>query len=185
VINETITPVSEKDESIPLEPIILNLFDEIMELAEEEPLIEDPPIPDVKAHPHRFQMMSRIPKSQSLETSTPKTAKSSPVRNEALDSLFREEIIAIHKHNALETLKKYRKEIPYEVKKPKERLTVSEKMAPIRKCETCYFCVNNKRVGGSSWCRCTNLGRSANTNVAASWVRSRLDAPCWRRPESV
>jgi hypothetical protein len=71
------------------------------------------------------------------------------------------------------------------MKKLKEEPIVSDRMTLVRKCETCYFCVDAKRVGGSCWCHCSNLARSQDGVSAMSWVRSRLNAPCWQRGESL
>ncbi|MHA2177427.1 MAG: hypothetical protein ACXABH_11520 [Candidatus Thorarchaeota archaeon] len=72
-----------------------------------------------------------------------------------------------------------------DLKKPRDRPVVSEKVTAMKKCETCYFCVDSKHVGGSSWCHCSNLARSQDTTAATSWVRSRLNLTCWQKPESV
>ncbi|MGY5865719.1 MAG: hypothetical protein RTV41_14035 [Candidatus Thorarchaeota archaeon] len=72
-----------------------------------------------------------------------------------------------------------------DLKKSRDRPVVSEKLATMKKCETCYFCVDTKRVGGSSWCHCSNVARSQDTTAAMSWVKSELNPTCWRREESL
>ena len=174
----------EKD-LITLEPAVMNLFDEPMDLVEEEPMIEDPDIPDVEIRPPDIRKKYVEPEPQMMETPVRELPQTLGPRNEAVDSFFREETVAVHKHKALETLKKYRKEKPLDLKQSMESPIKSDKLAPMRKCESCYFCVDNKRVGGSSWCHCTNVGRSTDTAIVVAWVRSRLNAPCWRRPETL
>ena len=52
------------------------------------------------------------------------------------------------KRNARKTLEKHRKERPIGERKGVSPV-VSEKRAPIKRCQTCYFCVGERRVGGS------------------------------------
>jgi hypothetical protein len=86
------------------------------------------------------------------------------------------------KRAARKTLEKYRKDIP--VEKKKEIAPVkSEKLAPIKRCQSCYFCVGEKKVSGSCWCHCTNPGRSTHAVAKGSWVKSRMNLPCWKAPE--
>jgi hypothetical protein len=183
VQNEPVAKSQWEKEPIIAEPKLMNLFDEMLELLEDEPEIEDPDIPDVEVHPPSFREKSEEPVLVLVETSVQESLEPI-VRNEAVDSFFREETIAVHKHKALRTLEKYKRDKPQESMKPEDGLIVSEKLTPMRKCENCYFCVDTKWVGGSSWCHCTNLARSTDTVIAASWVRSRLNAPCWRRTET-
>jgi len=106
------------------------------------------------------------------------------VENELVEDFLHKDSVALHKHRALETLKKYRREQPVDiVRKAKDGLIVSEKMAPLKRCETCYFCVDTKRVGGTNWCHCTHVGRTRDTITAASWVRSKINTKCWKREE--
>ena len=86
------------------------------------------------------------------------------------------------KHAARKTLEKYRKDQPAS-KKKKATPTISEKRAPIKRCQTCYFCVKEKKVRGSCWCHCTNPARSTHAVAKGSWVKSRMNLPCWKAPE--
>jgi len=56
-----------------------------------------------------------------------------------------------------------------------------EKTLVLKRCETCYFCAGIKRAGGTVWCQCTHVGRLKDTATAASWVRSKINAACWKR----
>ncbi|TFG98381.1 hypothetical protein E4H12_06220 [Candidatus Thorarchaeota archaeon] len=85
------------------------------------------------------------------------------------------------KHEARKTLEKHRKDPP--VSKKKEIPVISEKRAPVKACQNCYFCVKEKKVGGSCWCHCTNPGRSTHAIVKGSWVKSRLNLPCWKQQQ--
>lgn len=176
VANEPeISIIVEKEKSLSLIPEVSNFFEQDMvrveqELVriEDEVVIEEPDVPTVFIRPPD-------PRKRLVE-------------NVLVDDFLNKESTALYKHNALETLKKYRRDIPLKVCKGEEALEgpiVSEKIVPLKRCENCYFCVDNKRVGGSSWCHCTNLARSTESATAASWVRSRLNAPCWRREESL
>lgn len=176
----------EKKDSTRQKPEIMNLFGELLEPVEEEPAIVDPKIPELKIRPSPPDIRKKRHGPIVNELELPDEVIEDPrtdLRNETADNLFREEVIAIHKHRALETLKKYRREKTPDLKRSDEVPVISEKFAPMRKCETCYFCANSKKVGGATWCHCTNISRSAESNVAASWVRSRLNPPCWRRCE--
>lgn len=137
--------------------------------------------PDSDAHD--IPNLSMQTSAKMLER-TSKTSEDE-ARNMMVDSLFKEEILAVQKHKALETLNKYRKDTPPLLKKKKkqEEPVVSERMTPFKKCENCYFCVENKIIGNSSWCHCTNLARSSDTSTASSWVRSRINARCWKKEE--
>ncbi|MFW9834940.1 MAG: hypothetical protein ACFFEK_13150 [Candidatus Thorarchaeota archaeon] len=184
--NETRVEVPKGKEQIAETPKFMNYF-ELLESIEEESEIPDPDIPDVDVHPPPFTR--RPSESITIEVESDDSdeieTELEPVpRNEMVAAYFREETIAIHKHKALQTLEKYRRNKPLEITRAKEPPIVSEKITPMKRCENCYFCVDAKRVGGSSWCHCTNLARSTDTTIAASWVRSRLNAPCWRREES-
>jgi hypothetical protein len=86
------------------------------------------------------------------------------------------------KHAARKTLEKYRREIPVGTKK-KVAPIISEKQAPLKRCQTCYFCVGEKKVSGSCWCHCTNQARSTHAVAKGSWVKSRMNLPCWKAPQ--
>jgi len=184
VRNESLEVASREKESL-AELEVLNLFDENMALVEEDPEIEDSVLPKIRVQPPNFRKKLLETDSNEVLSSVQDTSKESLNRNEMIDTLFREEIIAVHKHKALETLKKYRKDRPVEVLSSKEEPIAFEKIAPLKRCDNCYFCADEKRLGGSSWCHCTNVGRSRDGPMTASWVRSRLNAPCWKRLESI
>ncbi|MHA2178969.1 MAG: hypothetical protein ACXAAK_11525 [Candidatus Thorarchaeota archaeon] len=178
--------ISEKEEPLNLEPEVMNFFDMEMVHVEqdlvpidEELELDDSDVPEVFIRPLDPRM-----KRLDLTLLTSEEVPSSE-RNEAVNELIRMETVAVHKLRALDTLKKYKRDRPVVVlkKQADEGPVRSEKMAPIRNCESCYFCVDNKKVGGSSWCHCTNIARATETVTAASWVRSRLNAPCWRKEE--
>ena len=86
------------------------------------------------------------------------------------------------KRNARKTLEKYRKDRP--ISKEKEITPIiSKKRAPIKRCQNCYFCVGERKVSGSCWCHCSNPGRSTHAVVKGSWVKSRINLPCWKPPQ--
>jgi hypothetical protein len=173
VINEPEAKAAlEKEQPQIIESEVTNFFEQDMVRVEQdlvrvedEGIVEEPDVPTVFIRPPD-------PRKRIIE-------------NELVDDLLKKESTALYKHKALETLKKYRKDEPLDIRTetPVVQLIMSEKMAPIRNCEICYFCVGTRRVGGSIWCHCTNLARSTETTISASWVRSRLNAPCWRREE--
>lgn len=86
------------------------------------------------------------------------------------------------KRAARKTLEKYRKNQPV-VKKKEAKPIVSEKRAPIKRCQNCYFCVGERKVSGSCWCHCTNPARSTHAVAKGSWVKSRMNLPCWKAPK--
>ncbi|MFW9980350.1 MAG: hypothetical protein ACFFE3_00360 [Candidatus Thorarchaeota archaeon] len=189
---------TQPDSNIPIElvpgddkPILtkldmLNLVDDKMELVEfvdDGSVVEDTVVPELKIRPPEKPRIDLEMETKIVETQIPDEFSETP--NQAVETLFREETIAAYKHKALETLKKYKKERPLDLKKSEEMPIISEKRSQMRKCDTCYFCVDDKRIGGSSWVHCTNISRSVDTVTAASWVRSRLNAACWKRPESL
>jgi len=93
----------------------------------------------------------------------------------------------LHKKEAKKTLEKYRKDTPIIQEEPRmkqEQPVVSEKMSQMRKCQDCYYCLGTRKVGGSWWCHCTNLGRSMECEMQTeSWVKSKLNLPCWKIPD--
>ncbi|MHA1289285.1 MAG: hypothetical protein ACTSPB_18010 [Candidatus Thorarchaeota archaeon] len=80
------------------------------------------------------------------------------------------------------TLEKYRKEIPVSTKNEVAPI-ISEKQTPLKRCQTCYFCVKEKKASGSCWCQCTNPARSTHAVAKGSWVKSRMNLPCWKAPQ--
>ncbi len=96
----------------------------------------------------------------------------------AVDFLQDEVTTSVSKREARETLEKYRKDIP--VTKKSASPIVSEKMAPVKSCQNCYFCIGERKLGGSCWCNCSNPGRSSHAVSKGSWVKSRLNLPCWK-----
>jgi len=93
----------------------------------------------------------------------------------------------LHKKEARKTIEKYRRDEPFITKEPRvrpEQPIVSEKMSQMRKCQNCYYCIGTRKVGGSWWCHCTNIGRSIECETQAkSWVKSGLNLPCWKVPD--
>ncbi len=86
------------------------------------------------------------------------------------------------RRKARKTLEKYRKGAPASGKKGVSPV-VSEKKAPIKRCQNCYFCTREKKISGSCWCHCTNPARSTHAVVRAGWVKSRMNLPCWKQME--
>lgn len=86
------------------------------------------------------------------------------------------------KRAARKTLKKYRKDRPISKKKEVAPI-ISEKRAPIKRCQNCYFCVGGRKVTGSCWCHCSNPARSTHAVAKGSWVKSRMNLPCWKAPQ--
>ncbi|MCK5263967.1 MAG: hypothetical protein KAR03_00025 [Candidatus Thorarchaeota archaeon] len=89
------------------------------------------------------------------------------------------------KKDAKKTLEKYRRDEPIEepeesAKKKSAQPVISEKMSTVKRCQNCYFSVQEKKLSGSYWCHCTNIGRSTNVVSKGSWVKSQLNLPCWK-----
>lgn len=105
----------------------------------------------------------------------------------AEDPWSEEYLSKLHKKEAKKTLQKYRRDEPISQEEPRkrsERPVVSEKITQMRKCQNCYYCVATRKVGGSWWCHCTNLGRSTESDIQTqSWVKSKLNLPCWKLPD--
>ena len=57
---------------------------------------------------------------------------------------------------------------------------VSERLSAVKRCQNCYFCIDSHTLGGSVWCHCTNPGRSGDSDMSKSWIKSKLNLPCWR-----
>jgi hypothetical protein len=88
------------------------------------------------------------------------------------------------KKDAKKIIEKYRKDEPVKVeKKQKVTIIASEKISPVKRCQNCYYCVNERTIGGSCWCHCTNPGRSTEGSSGKSWMKSSLNLPCWRPPK--
>ena len=83
------------------------------------------------------------------------------------------------KRKARKTLEKFRKDRPA-TKKKQVIPVVSEKLSRMKPCQNCYFCVRERKIAGSSWCHCTNPGRSIDVVCKGSWVKSGLNLPCWK-----
>jgi hypothetical protein len=105
-----------------------------------------------------------------------------PETEMALAFLRDEVISSSSKRKALETIEKYRKDPP--AKRPRKRKkkapVVSEKIAPEKKCQNCYYCAAQRTIGGSCWCHCTNPARSIEGTNGKSWIKSQLNLPCWK-----
>jgi hypothetical protein len=103
---------------------------------------------------------------------------------EAAVKFLRDEIISSSsKREALQTIEKYRKETPVRRKKKPEKPVSSEKTSLMKKCQNCYFCVAERTIGGSYWCHCTNLSRTTEERPGKSWVKGRINLPCWKSRE--
>jgi len=122
------------------------------------------------------------PTIYAIETSSDVVEPEIPTpETEAAVEFLRDEIISnSSKREALQTLEKYRKALPVKREKKPEKPIVSEKASPVKRCQNCYFCVAERNIGGSCWCHCTNPGRSTKESPGKSWVKSRLNLPCWR-----
>jgi hypothetical protein len=83
------------------------------------------------------------------------------------------------KHATRKTFEKSREKIADSGMK-KTAPIVSEKRTPIKRCQNCYFCVGERKISGSCWCHCTNPARSTHAVVRGSWVKSRMNLPCWK-----
>ena len=86
------------------------------------------------------------------------------------------------KKGARRTIDKHRRNEPVDQspKKKSEPPVISEKMPTVKRCQNCYFSVQEKKLSGSYWCHCTNIGRSTNVVSKGSWVKSQLNLPCWK-----
>ncbi len=100
---------------------------------------------------------------------------------ETIVGSLRDEIIAsASKREALQTLEKYRRDIPITEKKKPKKSGVPKKVTAERSCHNCYFCVTERTISGASWCHCSNPARSVDVSPGKPWVESRLDLPCWK-----
>lgn len=110
-----------------------------------------------------------------------------PETRPAEDPWSEEYLTKLHKKEARRTIEKFRKPGPIFKEKPSpksERPVVSEKLSQVRKCQNCYYSSRARKVGGSWWCHCSNPGRSIKSEVQMrSWVKSRLNLPCWKLPD--
>ena len=95
-----------------------------------------------------------------------------------------------YKRAALKTLERCREGISSEpsftkVSRKKEPPVQSEKLAPFKRCQNCYYCVDTKKLRSTWWCACTHPGRSAE-GVAAGrlWVKSRIGLVCWTKRDT-
>ncbi len=86
------------------------------------------------------------------------------------------------KKGARRTIDKHRRNEPVDQspKKKSKQPVISEKMSTVKRCQNCYFSVQEKKLSGSYWCHCTNIGRSTNVVSKGSWVKSQLNLPCWK-----
>jgi hypothetical protein len=95
-----------------------------------------------------------------------------------------------YKRAALRTLERCKEGIssgPSSTKAPTMQETPirSEKLAAIKRCQNCYYCVDTKKLRSSWWCACTHPGRSTESMVAGRmWVKSRLGLVCWTKREA-
>jgi len=95
-----------------------------------------------------------------------------------------------YRRAALRTLERYRKDASSETSSANAHMkseppVKSERLAPFRRCQNCYYCVDTRNLRSSWWCACTHPGRSTESLVAGRmWVKSRLGLGCWTRRES-
>ena len=116
-------------------------------------------------------------------------------RSESAEVTDEDYVTSMLKKDAKKTLNKYRKGpeasskgMPEEKtalnkRRKQEPPVLSEKLSPVKRCQNCYYCVTVRTVGGSSWCNCTNPGRSAEGNPQKRWIKSRINLPCWKTKE--
>ncbi|RDE14922.1 MAG: hypothetical protein C4K48_05295 [Candidatus Thorarchaeota archaeon] len=114
-------------------------------------------------------------------------------RSRSADVTDEDYVTSMLKKDARKTLAKYRKEpetssndrhaeksTPIKKKEKYEPPVLSERLFPMRRCQNCYYCVTVRTIGGSSWCNCTNPGRSTEESPEKRWIKSRLNLPCWK-----
>ncbi|MGY5879856.1 MAG: hypothetical protein RTV31_06375 [Candidatus Thorarchaeota archaeon] len=68
-------------------------------------------------------------------------------------------------------------------KKESDPSMYNDNVLLLKRCQNCYFCVGEKNQNGSLWCFCTNPDRSTNVEIEDSWVKSKLNLPCWKAPK--
>ncbi len=144
--------------------------------------------------------MSKRKKSKSIEDVTVSELLDDFVSLEEPDNRYEstevtdeDYVTSMLKKDAKKTLAKYRKEpetsanerseeknTPIKRKKREDAPVLSERLSPMRRCQSCYFCVAVRTVGGSSWCNCTNPGRSTEGSPEKRWIKSRLNLLCWK-----
>ena len=91
------------------------------------------------------------------------------------------------KKDAKKIVKNGRKDMPVtSAESPQERAqipdrpVVSEKISAVKRCQNCYYCVDTHMLSGSVWCKCSHPGRSGESAIDKSWIKSKLNLPCWR-----
>lgn len=87
------------------------------------------------------------------------------------------------KKSAKKKIERYRKDLPLqltEIKKPPEPPVASQKLTPVRKCQSCYYCSSVKKIGSSWWVACTNSGRTTEAPPERLWIKSELNRSCWK-----
>ena len=68
-------------------------------------------------------------------------------------------------------------------KKKSETLMYNDNVLLLKRCQNCHFCSGEKKRNGSAWCLCTNSDRTTDVEIEDSWVKSKLNLPCWKAPE--
>ncbi len=108
------------------------------------------------------------------------------VENQNVTNIDDEEYINMMlKKDAKRILQEHRKKQPiaqsssHETQKSDQQIA-SEKISIIKRCQNCYYCVDSYSLGGSVWCNCTNPGRSSHSDASKSWIKSKLNLPCWK-----
>ena len=61
-------------------------------------------------------------------------------------------------------------------------LAYNDNILLLKRCQNCYFCVGEKNRNDSLWCLCTNPDRYPDVEIEDSWVKRKLNLPCWKAP---
>jgi len=100
------------------------------------------------------------------------------------DDVFVQRRLRIEARRTLEKLKKTspdsKDEDSVDLPPIKKKPVMSQATSVIKRCQNCYFCVNSHTLGSSVWCYCANPSRSSGEDISKSWIRSRMNLPCWR-----
>ena len=140
----------------------------------ERPVEKEAP-PEKKEKPPEEGIVEQI-----LDTLVVKDVSGLAARmKEAVDFLQEEMGTSESERKLIEALEECMKPAGCEKKKSDPSL-YNDNVLLLKRCQNCYFCVGEKKVNVSVWCLCTNPDRTTEVEIDDSWVKSKLNLPCWK-----
>ena len=144
-------------------------------LERESPPEEKEKLPEKKELPPDNRIVEEILDSIMIKDVSGLAAR----MKEAVDLVQDEMGTSDAERKLVEALEKYKKPTETSKKKSDSRM-YNDNVLVLKRCQNCHFCIGERNSNGSVWCLCSNPDRSTDVEIDDSWVKSKLNLPCWK-----